>query len=495
MPHFVHELRASFQRHAARPALVFQQRSWTYAELDAAARAFAASLQAAGVSAGDRVALFTDQKLPLLVANLGIWSAAGVPLPLNPRFTREEMRYYLSDSGARAVVAGPGQMPLARQLAGELDQPPLVLPDSAALAPPAGGFREVHSSDADPCLILYSSGTTGWPKGVVHTQSNVAHSLQALAECWRMTPDDVVVNVLPLFHIHGLAFATHLTWLAGGCVRLYEAFDPRQTLAAIAEGTIFMAVPPIYYKLLDEPRFAAAAKSWRMVRLFTCGSAPIRTEVLPRLTAILGGPVINRYGMSEAYVITSLPLDGPWPDGSVGLPLAGIELRIAGEGAEEVPVGEVGAVQIRGPNLFREYWNKPEATRAAFAGGWFDTGDLGRRDAAGMLTLVGRKHDLIITSGYNVYPQVVERVIGGCPGVRECVVLGLPDQARGERVAAAVVPADKWLDEAVLRAWCQDRLVHYQQPKELLFVDSLPKNSLGKVLRRELRERFGQVSR
>lgn len=492
MPHFLHDLRCTFARHASRPAIVHRERTWTYGELEVAATRGAAYLQSLGVTAGDRVALFTDQKLPLLIANLSVWLAGGVPLPLNPRFTREEMRYYLSDSTARAVVVGSEQRPLLEQLAREMPQPPEIVADADLLAPPALPFREPTLADSDPCLILYSSGTTGWPKGVVHTQSNVASSLHALAECWRMTPDDVVVNVLPLFHIHGLAFATHMTWLAGGCARIEDSFEPRQTLAAIGQGTIFMAVPPIYYKLLETPEFRAAAKTWSNVRLFTCGSAPIRTEVLPALQEILGKPVINRYGMSEAYVITSLPLDGPWPDGSVGLPLSGVELRIqTGEG-QSAPPAEVGAVQIRGPNIFSQYWNKPEATAAAFAGGWFDTGDLGRLDPAGMLTLVGRKHDLIITSGYNVYPQVVERVLGECPGVAECAVLGLPDQARGERVAAAIVRGDPALDEARLRTWWSDRLVHYQQPKSLLFVDSLPKNSLGKILRRELRERFGE---
>jgi len=489
--HFLHALRTSFAQHASRPAVVHRGRRWTYAELDAVARGCAAQLQALGVAPGDRVALFTDQKLPLLIANLGVWYAGGVPLPLNPRFTREEMRYYLSDSGARVVVAGSEQLPLLDQLCRELQESPTILPDSAVLSPPAAAFRETSIGESDPCLILYSSGTTGWPKGVVHTQANVASSLQALGRCWRMTPDDVVVNVLPLFHIHGLAFATHATWLAGGCVRIEDSFEPQQTLAAIGAGTIFMAVPPIYYKLLDDPAFAGAAKSWKGVRLFTCGSAPIRTEVLPQLQEILGRPVINRYGMSEAYVITSLPLDGPWPDGSVGLPLDGVELRIQTSAGQAAAAGEVGAVQIRGPNLFREYWNKPEATAVAFKDGWFDTGDLGQRDTAGMLTLVGRQHDLIITSGYNVYPQVVERVIGECPGVRECAVLGIPDPGRGERVAAAVVRDDALLDESRLRDWWRDRLVHYQQPKSILFVEALPKNSLGKVLRRELRERFG----
>jgi malonyl-CoA/methylmalonyl-CoA synthetase len=300
------------------------------------------------------------------------------------------------------------------------------------------------------------------------------------------------VNALPLFHIHGLAFATHLTWLTGGTLVIQDAFEPQATMAAISRATVFMAVPPMYYKLLDDPRFGSSAKTWKNMRLFTCGSAPIRAEVLPQLEEALGKPVINRYGMTEAYVITSLPLAGPWPHGSVGLPLDGIELDVLRDDGQTAAAGEVGSVRIRGPNLFRQYWNKPEATRDALRDGWFETGDLGQRDAPGFLTLVGRKHDLIITSGYNVYPQVVERVIGECPGVAECAALGLPDAQRGERVAIAVVRNDARLDEAALSAWWRERLVHYQQPRSVLFVESLPKNSLGKVLRRELRERFAE---
>jgi malonyl-CoA/methylmalonyl-CoA synthetase len=251
-----------------------------------------------------------------------------------------------------------------------------------------------------------------------------------------------------------------------------------------------MAVPSIYYRLLEEPSFREAARSWSRVRLFTCGSAPIRPEVLPELEATLGRPVINRYGMTEALVITSLPLDGPWPSGSVGLPLEGIELRVAGEDGMPVPPSQVGTVLLRGPNLFREYWRKPEATRAAFATGWFDTGDLGYMDATGFLTLVGRKNDLIITNGFNVYPQVVERVINSCPGVSESVVLGLPDNRRGERVAAVVVRRDLALDEASLRAFWSQRLVDYQRPATVVFVEALPRNAMGKVLRRELREQL-----
>jgi malonyl-CoA/methylmalonyl-CoA synthetase len=486
--HFVRDLFGSFEQHASRLALLYGARTWTYAQLDEAAKRSAAWLQTSGVQPGDHVALFTPNKLPFLLGHLGTLFAGAVPLPLNPRFTREEMRYFLGDSQAKAIIAGSEQQSLVDQLAGALDERPLVLPDTELLNPPRSKWQEPSSDANGSCLILYSSGTTGWPKGVVHSHANVASSLQALAACWRMTSDDVVVNMLPLFHIHGLAFATHLTWLTGGTLLVEDSFEPGPTLEAIGRATVFMAVPPMYYKLLAEPWFAAAAKSWSRLRLCTCGSAPIRAEVLPELEAILNRPVINRYGMTESHVISSLPLDGPWPHGSVGLPLSGVEMNVVGESGTPVATGEVGSVQIRGPNLFREYWNKPEATRKAFVSGWFDTGDLGKLDAAGFLTLVGRKHDLIITSGYNVYPQVVERVIGECPGVAECAVVGLPDTERGERVAAAIVRADRELDEAAVTAWCSERLVHYQRPRSIMFVESLPKDSLGKISRRELRQ-------
>lgn len=489
-PHFGNQLRQTFATHAARPAILYRGEAITYGDLQPQITRCAAWLQHLGVQRGDRVVLFTGNKLPFLIAQLGAMFAGGVPLPLNPRFTREELRYYLSDSGARVIVVAEEQRTMIESLVAELDQRPLVVLDSTAVAPSAADFVEPNATAEEACLILYSSGTTGWPKGVVHTHANVASSLRGLAECWRMTPDDIVVNVLPLFHIHGLAFATHLTLLVGGCVQIEDSFDVPRVLEIIGESTVFMAVPPIYYKLLEEPRFREAAQHWQRVRLFTCGSAPIRTEVLPELQSILQRPVINRYGMTESYVISSLPLDGPWPDGSVGLPLAGVEVRITRADGTEADAGEVGAVHIRGENIFRTYWNKPEATQAAFKTGWFETGDLGQVDERGFLTLVGRQHDLIIVSGYNVYPQVVERVMGECPGVGECAVLGLPDPQRGERVAAAIVRSDASLDETRVRAWISERLIHYQQPKSLLFVDALPKNSLGKVLRRELREQF-----
>ncbi|MBX6315265.1 MAG: AMP-binding protein [Isosphaeraceae bacterium] len=492
--HFLDELRMMFAAQADRPALVYQGRSYAFADLDRWAQRCAAWLQGLGVQKGDRVVLATAEKLPFLVAHLGILYAGGISLPLNPRFTRDEMGYFLGDSGARVAIVGQEQRPVVEGLRAELPELAAVVDDGLVWELPAGRAPAPAIAADDPCLILYSSGTTGRPKGVVHTHANLAASLHALRDCWRFTPEDITVNVLPLFHIHGLSFATHLSLLSGGCMVLEDAFHPRRTLEVVGRGTVFMAIPTFYYAFRERPEFPeiAQSQSWQHVRLFTCGSAPIRPEVLPELEAILGRPVINRYGMTEGHVITSLPLDGPWPQGSVGLPLDGIELRIAREDGTPAASGEVGTVLLRGPNLFRQYWRNPEATRAAFASGWFDTGDLGSLDHAGFLTLVGRKNDLIITHGLNVYPQVVERVINACPGVRESAVVGLPDDRRGERVAAAIVRDDPALDERQLRAYWSERLVDYQRPTTIVFLDALPRNTLGKVLRRELRDQIAR---
>jgi malonyl-CoA/methylmalonyl-CoA synthetase len=486
--HFLDELRATFAARADRPALVHRGQTYPFGDLERRARRCAAWLRGLGVGPGDRVALAAAEKLPFLVAHLGTIFAGGVALPLNPRFTPEELRFFLGDSGARVAVTGSGLRPIVEALRPELPELAAVADASAAWEASEGPLREPSIAADDPCLILYSSGTTGRPKGVVHSHANLASSLHALRDCWRMTPEDVTVNALPLFHIHGLSFASHLSLLVGGCLVVEDTFHPRETLEVVGRGTVFMAIPTFYYAFLERPEFREAARAWSRVRLFTCGSAPIRAEVLPELEAVLGRPVINRYGMTEGHVITSLPLDGPWPQGSVGRPLEGIEVRVASDDGTPEAAGEVGSVLLRGPNLFREYWRNPEATRAAFATGWFDTGDLGRLDPDGFLTLVGRKHDLIITRGFNVYPQVVERAINACPGVRESAVLGLPDDRRGERVAAAVVRDDPALDERRLRAFLGERLVDYQRPSTIVFVDSLPRNALGKVLRRELRD-------
>jgi malonyl-CoA/methylmalonyl-CoA synthetase len=488
--HFVDELRTVFADRAAHTALIHRDRTYSYAELDERARRSAAWLQGLGVEPGDRVLLCTAEKLPFIIAYLGAMYAGAVALPVNPRFPREELRYVLEDGGARVAIVGEQPRPLVEELRPGLPELAKVVADAAAWEAPVARPREHAIGADDACLMIYSSGTTGRPKGVVHTPANLSASLRALQSCWRITADDIVVNALPLFHIHGLSFACLMPLLAGGGVRIEDSFHARKMLGAVGHGTVFMSIPTFYYAFLDESAFRDAARSWARVRLFTCGSAPIRPDVLPDLEEILGRPVINRYGMTEAHVIASLPMDGPWPRGSVGLPVAGIDLRVVRDDGTRTTAGEPGSVQVRGANLFREYWRKPDATRDAFASGWFDTGDIGELDAAGFLTLVGRKNDLIISNGFNVYPQVVERVINSCPGVRESAVVGVPDARRGESVLAAVVREDRQLDETRLRDYWAAHLAGYERPTTVVFVDSLPRNALGKVLRGELRNQF-----
>jgi malonyl-CoA/methylmalonyl-CoA synthetase len=488
--HFVDEFRTVFADRARQPAIVHRERTYTYGELDERARHAAVSLQGLGVEPGDRVFLCTAEKLPFLVAYFGALYAGAVALPVNPRFPREELRYVLEDSGTRVAIVGEQPRPHVEELHAGLPELKAVVSDLSVWDAPAARAHDRTVGREDACLMIYSSGTTGRPKGVVHTPANLSASLRALQACWRVTADDTVVNALPLFHIHGLSFACLMPLLAGGRVRIEDRFQAQAMLDGVGHGTVFMSIPTFYYALLDEPSFRDAARSWGNVRLFTCGSAPIRPDVLPELEAILGRPVINRYGMTEAHVIASLPLDGPWPWGSVGRPLSGIELQVVRDDGTPTAIGEPGSVRVRGPNLFREYWRKPEATKDAFATGWFDTGDIGQLDAAGFLTLVGRKNDLIITNGFNVYPQVVERVINSCPGVRESAVVGFPDARRGEKVLAAVVRQDAQLDEDRLRDHWAPHLAGYERPAAVVFVDSLPRNAMGKVLRGELRRQL-----
>lgn len=485
---FVEQLCSVFVQFANRPAIEHRGRVIAYGELEALVRRAAGWLIQRGLEPGDRVALVMPDKLPMLIAHLGVQLAGGVSVLLNPRYTRGELRYFLIDCGAALAVAGAEPAAAIAELQSELPALRAVLNVSDNWEPPAVGFKSPNRQPNDRALILYSSGTTGQPKGVVHDQVNLAAALEALAATWRIVPDDRIVCALPLFHIHGLSFAAQLCLSRGACLLLEDTFHPRGTLAAVAHGTVFMGVPTFYYAWLERAEFEASAAAWHGIRLVTCGSAPIRADVLSQLEAIVDRPIINRYGMTEGHVLTSLPLDGPWPHGSVGQPLAGVELRLTDEVGNILAAGEPGRVQVRGPQLFREYWQRPDATLNAWTSGWFDTGDIGQRDAVGNLTLVGRQHDLIISSGFNVYPQVVESVLNSCPGVAESAVFGLPDTRRGERVAAAVVRSDPTLDERRLREFLQTRLVDYQRPNVWLFVESLPRNELGKVLRVKLRE-------
>ena len=499
MSSFAELLTNSFVRYRGRTALVHRGKSTSYGELNRRCELVAARLHAEGMRKGDRVVVLVQDKFDLLICHLGIILAGGVSLPLNHQFTAAELSYYLQDSGARFALAGSNE---ARTLESvrQSTRLELLILDAGSISEYRTRFRgsSCSLSPKDFCLMLYSSGTTGQPKGVVHSHSNLAASLLALQQCWQFTSDDILLNVLPLFHIHGLSFATHLALISGSCMILEDKFHPLRTMEKIGKSTVFMAVPPIYYAFLRREEFAREARGWGGVRLFTCGSAPIRTDTITMLEDILGCHLVNRYGMTESHVITSVPLDGHIIPGSVGLCLDGLQLRLVGkDGVELVPGGQdadqhpvVGEVRIRGENLFEHYWNRPEETRnARDEQGFFCTGDLGFQDANGQLTLVGRRSDLIITDGYNVYPSVVERVLNEHPDVLESAVVGVPDVRKGERVVCFVVLSGGASINA-LRGYSRERLVHYQRPVHYQVIDTLPRNTMGKVIKRALRDSF-----
>lgn len=481
---FLEELRRGFAENAGRTAIDRGGERIPYSVLEADVDRRAGWLQRQGIEPGERVLLAVENKLDFVRSHLAVLFAGGVSAPVHPRLAAEELAWILDHCEPRVAIADGEARSRIEGLA--CSRRSLVVASPGALdgGPPA---RAASVDESTPCLLIYSSGTTGRPKGVLHAQGNLSSSLAGLAAAWQISDQDRFVHALPLFHIHGLSFGLHLALRAGAATLLQETFHPQRTLESIGGGTVLLAVPTFYHAFLDRPDFPRIAKSWTDVRLLTCGSAPIRPEVLGRLEEIVGRPIIHRYGMTEAHVIASLPLEGPWPAGSVGAAIEGIEFRLSGP-------AEAASIHVRGPNLFREYWRDPVATKAAFVDGWFDTGDLGRCGEDGFLWLVGRKSELIITSGFNVYPAAVERVLHQCPGVREAAVFGAPDARRGERVVAAVVRSDPAIDSAKIRRFLAERLVEYQRPALIHFVDALPRNAMGKVQRNVLRDAYSGES-
>ena len=491
MQSFIELLRYQFEQNKNKSAIVYHDKNITFGQLKEKAEKVGAFLQQKGLKKGDRVVLYTPEKLSFLIAHLGIILSGGISLPLNFNFTRDEMIYFLNDSEASFVFASNNQAKLIKEIKEMCPALKEIIDPNIAETNIGKKFKEVIINKEDYCFMLYSSGTTGQPKGVVHTHENVAKSLLSLQKYWMFTPEDVLLNVLPLFHIHGLSFATHLSLISGSTMILEDRFHPLKTMGKIKDATVFMAVPTFYYAFLRRSEFKQKAKDWSKMRLFTCGSAPIRPEVLPEIETIIGKNLINRYGMTESHVITSLPLNGPFKQGSVGLPLDNIEMKLVDENDKTIfKNNTVGEVKIKSENLFSHYWRKPEATKMAFdKEGFFYTGDLGYLDKDGFLTLVGRKKDLIITSGYNVYPPIVERVLNEFPPVRESAVIGIPDEKRGEKVVAVIVPDDK-INIQELKKHCQQKLVDYQRPLQFEIVEELPRNTMGKVLKRTLKEKL-----
>ncbi len=483
----------------------------TYAELDQLVQQTAGYLQSLGLARGDRLALQLSKSLEFILLHLATIRVGAITLPLNLAYPPDELKYFLEDSGSRLFFALESSRDKIESILSELPelQECVLLdptkPDKFQLRianyPSIRGFDTGFATNAQPysttvdshdtAVIIYTSGTTGRPKGAEITHGNLISNLQSLYEAWGWRADDVLLHVLPIFHVHGLFVALHGALHAGATTILMREFNAQRTLELLSSGTctVFMAVPTIHARLLDTPH----AKNFNLsrMRLITSGSDRLPDDVFSGFQKTFGYTLLERYGMTETGMNCSNPLDGERRLGSVGLPLPGVEVRIVNPEDDDVlPDGEIGEVQLRGPNIFKGYWKQPDKTSSSFsADGWFRTGDLGCRAQDGYITLCGRSKDLIISGGLNIYPPEVERVLMEHTAVAACAVIGCPDREWGEKVTAVVVLNETGsVDGEELIRFCRERLAPYKSPKSIVFRNELSRNAMGKVQKAELRK-------
>ncbi|MGA9538352.1 MAG: AMP-binding protein [Desulfobacterales bacterium] len=472
----------------------------SYGELNRDADRCANFFVASGVEKGDRVVLFLNKSLVFVVAHLALQKIGAIAVPLNPGFKPAEMAYLLDDADPKLILGDPekGDMisriaPGCRFLPVDTRNP---YQDVDFFGSASEGRIDVDLEPDDPGLIIYTSGTTGNPKGAVLTQRNLACDARNIIGTWEMTATDVLCHALPLFHVHGLCFALHTALLAGSSVALLDQFNPEIVLNVLVRKdpqtacTVFMAVPAMYTKLMD----AKTVESHRFdhIRLWTSGSAPLLVKDFERIKKVFGKEPVEREGMSETGMNFSNPLHGKRKPGSIGIPLPGLAVRIVDPDTfTDVPPGQVGELWLRSQAITSGYWRKPLETAATFEDGWFRTGDLGRIDKEGYYYLTDRIKHIIITGGENVSAKEVESVINLVDGVLESSVVGIPDEKWGEKVVAAVVKkvgAD--LSPKELQAFCKKRLHDWKCPKGIIFVEEIPKNTMGKVLKEDVKKFF-----
>ncbi|MGU3668843.1 malonate--CoA ligase [Methylobacterium sp. A49B] len=475
-------------------------RRYAYADLIARSGAYAAALQAAGVQPGDRVAVQVEKSPEVIFLYLGAVRAGAVFLPLNTAYTPAEIGYFLGDAEPTVFVCDPGRRDALAEVAAKVRQIWTLDGSGGGSAAEAANraadrvgeagaaFADVPRGPEDLAAILYTSGTTGRSKGAMLTHDNLASNARTLVEYWRFTADDVLIHALPVFHTHGLFVATNTVLASGGSMLFLPRLDPKLILSLMPRATVMMGVPTFYTRLLKEPGLTPEAA--RGMRLFVSGSAPLLAETHREWQARTGHAILERYGMTETNMSTSNPYDGDRVAGTVGFPLPGVSLRVVDpEGGAMLGPDAVGMIEVKGPNVFQGYWRMAEKTAAEFrADGFFITGDLGKVDARGYVHIVGRGKDLIISGGFNVYPKEVETEIDALPGVVESAVIGLAHPDFGEAVTAVVVGGPGCPDEAGVQAALEGRLARFKCPKRVLFVDELPRNTMGKVQKNLLRE-------
>ena len=476
---------------------------FTYADMHDLSGRMATALAERGVAAGDRVAVQVDKSPEALMLYLGCLRLGAVFLPLNTAYTAAELEYFLGDANPEVVVARPQDHEAITAIAKRVLVPHVetlgtggdgTLMAAVREADPLGFERFAGSPDALAAL-LYTSGTTGRSKGAMLTRANLASNAAALVEAWRFTSSDVLLHALPIFHAHGLFIAANTMLACGGSMLFLPKFDANEVMRLMPRATSMMGIPTFYTRMLTHPGLTREATAH--MRVFVSGSAPLLADTHREFHARTGHAILERYAMTETLVNTSNPYDGLRLPGAVGMPLPGIEVRVTDpeSGAEMKEADTVGMLEVRGPNVFKGYWNMPDKTKAELRdNGFFITGDLGKIDAQGYVHIVGRGKDLIITGGYNVYPKEVEGEIDALPGVVESAVIGLPHKDFGECVTAVVV-TDKSavLDETGVLKAMDGRLAKFKLPKRVLIVPELPRNTMGKVQKNVLRDTYANL--
>ncbi len=460
---------------------------------------YQAALAAAGVRSGDRVVVQVAKSIEAVLLYLACLRSGAVYVPLNTAYTMAEVAYFIGDAEPALFVCDPasvdslgedirGRVPQVLTLAGDGSGSLSELADSSD-----AGDEIVECTAEDLAAILYTSGTTGRSKGAMLSHGNLASNAITLHRYWHFQAGDVLLHALPIFHVHGLFVALHTALLNGSTILFLPKYDVDQVMQLLPESSVMMGVPTFYTRLLDRAEFGR--DHCRNMRLFVSGSAPLLAETHVEFEQRTGHRILERYGMTETNMITSNPYDGERIAGTVGFALPGVAVRIADNDGKLLPAGETGILEVSGPNVFSGYWRLPEKTAAEFrADGWFITGDIAVMDDDGRVTIVGRAKDLIISGGFNVYPKEVESEIDALPGVKESAVIGVPHPDFGEGVTAIVVADDSTeLNEQIIYDALRDRLARFKQPKQIFIVDNLPRNTMGKVQKNILRQRYQDI--
>ncbi len=473
--------------------------TYSYADVLSISGRYAGALQYLGIKKGDRVAVQVQKSPQALFLYLACLRAGAAYLPLNTAYKPAELEYFIGDAGPKLVVCDPAAETILKDLCAQRSPPPALLTLDAA---GQGTLRElasqqsattpiVESADGDLAAILYTSGTTGKPKGAMLSHNNLRSNAETLVDYWGFSENDVLLHALPLFHVHGLFVACHCILLSGGKMLFLPRFDADAIVKNLPDCTVMMGVPTFYVRLLDRAEFDR--ECCRNIRLFVAGSAPLLEETFNTFYERTGHKILERYGMTETGMLTSNPLHGERLPGTVGLPLPGVSVRVCNDTGNVLQQGEIGDIQVKGPNVFSGYWQRPEKTAEEFTSdGYFMTGDVGKIDENGYVSIVGRSKDLVISGGYNVYPKEVESVLDRIEGVVESAVFGVPHPDFGEAVTAAVVLEDSGAapsHEEIIRA-AKQLLASYKVPKSIHIVDALPRNAMGKVQKNVLREQF-----